>query len=110
MSTNKDSAKLRRAKKPRRKRKSDAFVLTDRERAIVESWESAFALSPKLTALIDSCGVATVYERLSRHEYMAVKDGQKTQILVSSIKERRSNLPRAEFKPLPLRTSHQAAA
>jgi hypothetical protein len=37
----------------------------------------------------ENCGASTVYERLARGEYEAVKDGSKTLITVESIKRRR---------------------
>ena len=86
----KDSTKRRRgrAKKSRR----EPFELSYRERAIVENWQSTQSLSPKLTCVIDDCAMSTVYERLGRQEYQALKDGHRTRILTQSIKSRRERL------------------
>jgi Endodeoxyribonuclease RusA len=53
-------------------------------------------------------GRSTVYERLARGEYEAIKDGKRTLITIESIKRRRANLPRAEFKPLPPRAEFKS--
>jgi uncharacterized protein YqeY len=87
----KDSAKRRprRAKKTSRK---EPFALSRRELAIVQNWQSTQSLSPKLTCVIDDCALSTVYERLDRQEYQALKDGHRTRILTESIKNRRERL------------------
>jgi hypothetical protein len=59
-----------------------------------------FALSPKETGIVENCGESTVYERLARGEYDAVKDGTRTKITFESIKRRRAGLPRATYQPL----------
>jgi hypothetical protein len=96
----KGSAKRRRAKRPCAKK---PFVISERERAIVQNWEAVGDLPPKLTAVVEACGMSTVYDRLAAGEYEAVKDGPRTKISTDSIKRRRAALPRAEYKPLPLR-------
>ena len=97
---NKNSAKRRRAKRPSN-RKPFLFALSARETAIVQNWEAAFALSPKLTAVVNNCSLSTIYDRLGKGEYQAVKDGHSTKITTESIKARRAKLPRAEYKPAP---------
>ena len=57
-----------------------------------------FALRPKQVAAADNCSESEVYNRLSRGEYTAVKDGRRTLILWSSIKARRAKLKPARFK------------
>jgi hypothetical protein len=93
--SDKDSAKRRRgrAKKGRR----EPFALSYRERAIVENWQSTQSLSPKLTCIVDDCTLSTVYLRLSRQEYQALKDGHRTRIITESIKNRRERLQ--PYKP-----------
>jgi hypothetical protein len=61
-----------------------------------------YAISPRETALAENCGITLVYDRLRRGEYTAVKDGNRTKILVESIKRRRAThlLPHAEHKSL----------
>ena len=85
-----------------------SFELSERERAIVQNWEALSDLPPKLTAVVEACGMSTVYDRLAAGEYEAVKDGPRTKISTNSIKRRRAGLPRAEYKPLPPR--HSAAS
>jgi hypothetical protein len=57
-----------------------------------------FALRPKQVAAADNCSESEVYNRLSRGEYVAVKDGRRTLILWSSIKARRAKLKPAKFR------------
>jgi hypothetical protein len=52
-----------------------------------------FAVSPREAALLENCGRSLIYERLARGEYQAVKDGNRTKILVESIEKRRASLP-----------------
>jgi hypothetical protein len=78
-------------------------MLDDEQQNLIEP----FSLSVRQTMLAEHCGHTTVYERLARGEYEAVKDGNRTRILVASIQRRRANLPRAKFKPLPKRTNHR---
>ena len=52
----------------------------------------------------DLCAVeddsrATITRRLRRGDYVAVKDGHKTKVLVASVKARRAALPAATFRP-----------
>lgn len=88
------SAKRRRGRATSRR---EPFELSHRERAIVENWQSTQSLSPKLTCVVDDCGLSTVYERLDRQEYEALKDGHRTRIVTQSIKDRRNRLQ--AFKP-----------
>jgi hypothetical protein len=69
-----------------------------------------FGLSPNQTAFAENCGESTVYERLARGEYDAVKDGTRTIITLESIKRRRAGLPRATYQPLKPRTNHRRLA
>jgi hypothetical protein len=92
----KDSAKRRRRRAKETSRR-EPFELSKREQAIVENWQSTQSLSPKLTCVIDDCAMSTVYERLNRREYQALKDGSRTRILTQSIKSRREGLQ--PFKP-----------
>ena len=82
------------AKKPARKLD---FRLNDRERAALENWEIIDSVSPKLTCVIDDCGLSTVYERIEAGTYVAFKDGRLTKISTASIKARRANLPRFHY-------------
>ena len=84
-------------KNAKRIRKPYVFKLSDRELIAVQNWQSLDSVSPKLAAVIDECGLTTVYERLQSGEYQAVKDGRSTKVLTASIKSRRANLPRAQF-------------
>jgi hypothetical protein len=95
----KDSAKRRRGRAKRASRK-EPFALSQRELAIVQNWQSTQSLSPKLTCVIDDCAMSTVYERLGRQEYQALKDGHRTRIITESIKNRRERL-----KPLKLNSA-----
>ena len=49
----------------KRRRKPAEFKLSEREIAILQNWETTHGLSPKLTAVVDSCALATVYQRLA---------------------------------------------
>jgi hypothetical protein len=60
-----------------------------------------YALSVKEVARSESCCPATVYLRLARGEYHAVKDGSRTLVLFESVKARRATLKPAQFKPAP---------
>jgi hypothetical protein len=60
--------------------------------AIVANWQSTQSVSPKLVCIIDDCAMSTLYERLKRQEYQAVKDGHRTRIITESIKKRRDGL------------------
>ena len=86
------------AKRRRPKTQRPIFSLSERERTILQNWQAVSDLPPKLTAVIEACGMSTVYDRLAAGEYTAVKDGARTKITTASIKERRANLPRAEYK------------
>ena len=99
---------MRKRKKRQEPKKPRAFVLTQRQVAGIQNWESAFGLSPKETAIVENCGVSVVYERLARGEYDAIKDGTRTKITTSSIKQRRASLQRAEYKTPSARASHSA--
>jgi hypothetical protein len=57
-----------------------------------------FALRPKQVAAADNCSESEVYNRLSRGEYTALKDGRRTLILWESVKARRATLKPATFK------------
>jgi hypothetical protein len=81
------------------KKQPKPFELTPRQQATVQNWELAYGLAPKLTAVVDDCGLSQVYERLARGEYDGYKDGASTKVTVASIKRRRQSLPRAEYKP-----------
>ena len=85
----------------KRRRKPAEFKLSEREIAILQNWETAHGLSPKLTDVVDSCALATVYQRLTEGTYSAIKDGRATKITTESIKRRRESLPRAQYKPAP---------
>jgi hypothetical protein len=88
------------------KKKPVVFSLSEREKAIVQNWEALPELPPKLTAIVESCGMSTVYERLADGTYQAVKDGRLTRILTASIKARRLSLPAAQYR----RANESAAA
>jgi hypothetical protein len=89
------SAKRRRPRAKNSRRKP--FELSQRELAIVANWQSTQSVSPKLTCIIDDCAMSTVYVRVQRGEYQALKDGHRTRITTESIKNRRDGLPL--FKP-----------
>jgi hypothetical protein len=57
-----------------------------------------FALRIKQVAAADCISESEVYNRLSRGEYSAVKDGRRTLILWESVKARRTTLKPATFK------------
>jgi hypothetical protein len=58
--------------------------------------------SPRQVCKLESCCLATVYQRLARGEYAALKDGRKTVIPGSQILARRRNkLKPATFKASP---------
>ncbi|MGC1845691.1 MAG: hypothetical protein WA730_25390 [Pseudolabrys sp.] len=80
------------------KKRAAVFSLSDREKAIVQNWEALPYLPPKLTAIVENCGMSTVYERLADGTYQAVKDGPKTQIFTTSIKARRLSLRPAQYR------------
>ena len=88
------------------KKKAVVFSLSEREKAIVQNWEALPDLPPKLTAIVESCGMSTVYERLVAGEYTAFKDGPRTKITTTSIKARRASLPPAQYR----RANESAAA
>ena len=90
------------AKAAKRRRKPAEFKLSKREIAIIQNWETTNGLSPKLTAIVECCGLATIYERLADGTYSAIKDGHATKITTESIKRRRESPPRAQYKPSPL--------
>jgi excisionase family DNA binding protein len=54
-------------------------------------------LSPKEVAEIDGVKKTTVYRRLARGEYDAVKDNRQTKITEESVARRREGLRKAEF-------------
>jgi hypothetical protein len=85
----------------KRRRKPAEFKLSEREVAVLQNWETTNGLSPKLTAVVDSCALATVYQRLAEGTYSAFKDGRATKVTTASIKRRRESLPRAQYKPAP---------
>jgi hypothetical protein len=87
----KDSAKRRRGRAKKTSRR-EPFELSQRELAIVANWQSTQSVSPKLVCIIDDCAMSTLYERLKRQEYQAVKDGHRTRIITESIKKRRDGL------------------
>jgi len=84
------SAKRRRAREKKVRRRP--FELSQRELAIVANWQSTQSVSPKLVCIIDDCAMSTLYERLKRQEYQALKDGHRTRIITESIKKRRDGL------------------
>jgi hypothetical protein len=58
-----------------------------------------YAISVKQAAYLEDSCESEIYNRLSRGEYVAFKDGRRTKILYQSIKERRANkLKPATFK------------
>jgi hypothetical protein len=58
--------------------------------------------SPRQVSKLESCCLATVYQRLARGEYTALKDGRKTLIEGSQIlARRRAKLKPAHFKAPP---------
>jgi hypothetical protein len=91
------------------KSKKKPFALTSRQSEVVRNWASVFGLSPSETAVIENSAVSTIYERLSRGEYDAYKDGHATRITVESIKRRRAGLQRATFTPPKPRTAQASA-
>jgi hypothetical protein len=92
----KDSAKRRRGRAKKTPRRNP-FELSHREQAIVANWQATVSLSPKLTCVVDDCAMSTVYGRLERQEYQALKDGHRTRIITESIKNRRERLQ--PYKP-----------
>jgi hypothetical protein len=84
--------------KRKRSRKHSPFKLSGRETVLIENWQALLGLSPKLTAIVDACAMSTVYDRLEKGDYEAVKDGTKTIITTASILARRARLARAEYK------------
>jgi hypothetical protein len=63
--------------------------------------DEPFAVSIKQVAASEGCCMASVYLRLSRGEYRAVKDGKRTLVLWDSVKERRAKLKPAVFRAPP---------
>ena len=61
------------SKKKGFKKKPWVFDLSEREKAIVQNWEALPGLPAKLTAVVESCGMSTVNDRLARGEYQAVQ-------------------------------------
>jgi len=58
-------------------------------------------LTVRQTSKVENASRSTVYERLARGEYDAVKDGKRTLITLESIERRRhATLTPAKFKPL----------
>jgi hypothetical protein len=82
-----------------RPKKKKPFDLSPRQVQILQNWQSAFGVAPKIAAVIDDCGISTVNERLQRGEYDAYKDGARTLVTVESILRRRKTLKRAEYRP-----------
>ena len=58
-----------------------------------------FVLSVAETARLLGCGESTVWEKLARGQLIAVKDGCRTKILMSSIERHAASWPRAQFQP-----------
>jgi hypothetical protein len=57
-------------------------------------------LTPRQTRAAENIGHSTLYERLGRGEYDAIKDGKRTLITLESIERRRKAvLTEATFKP-----------
>jgi len=57
-------------------------------------------LTPRQTRAAENIGHSTLYERLGRGEYDAIKDGKRTLITLESIERRRKAvLTKATFKP-----------
>jgi len=57
-------------------------------------------LTPRQTRAAENIGHSTLYERLGRGEYDAIKDGKRTLITLESIERRRKAvLTTATFKP-----------
>jgi hypothetical protein len=58
-------------------------------------------LTPRQACEAENCSHSTLYERLARGEYDAIKDGKRTLITIESIERRRNaTLTKAKFKPL----------
>jgi hypothetical protein len=91
------SSKDHSMKRRRGRARKQSFDLSKREQAIVANWQSTQSVSPKVCCIIDDCAMSTVYERLDRQEYQALKDGHRTRIITESIKDRRNRLQ--AFKP-----------
>jgi hypothetical protein len=94
--------KAAKRRRPRAKPHREPFELSPRELAIVANWQSTQSVSPKLSCIIDDCSMSTVYERLTRQEYQALKDGHRTRIVTESIKNRREGLQ-------PFKSGHSGA-
>jgi hypothetical protein len=90
-------------------KKPSEFKISSRELAVIQNWRAAIGLPPKLTAVVESCALSTVNDRLARNEYQALKDGAKTIITTESILERRARLQRAKYKAPASRAVQQEA-
>jgi hypothetical protein len=84
-------------KSSKRKRKTKPFTLSPCLQTILEHWRNLDSLPPKVAAVVETCSLSEVYDRLYAGEYTALKDGASTKILTSSILARREKLPPAQF-------------
>jgi hypothetical protein len=89
--------KQHRNKGKRKRKKANPFTLSPRLQAILEHWRNLDSLPPKVAAVVETCSLSEVYDRLYAGEYTALKDGASTKILTSSILARREKLPPAQF-------------
>jgi hypothetical protein len=89
---------VKQQRKKRAEKKAKPFTLSPRLQAILPFWRQLDSLPPKLAAVVDTCSLSEVYNRLERGEYDAVKDGHALKISTASIIKRRESLPRAEFR------------
>jgi hypothetical protein len=91
-----------------RTKKKKPFNLTPRQVQILQNWQTAISVSPKLAAIIDDSSMSTINERLARGEYEAFKDGARTKITVASILRRRERLERASYSTASTRAIDRA--
>jgi hypothetical protein len=62
---------------------------------------TVIGLTVRQTGKVENASHSTIYERLARGEYDAIKDGKRTLITIESIERRRkATLTPAKFKPL----------
>jgi hypothetical protein len=72
--------------------------------------DEPFAVSIKQVAASEGCCPASVYVRLAKGEYRAVKDGKRTLVLWESVKARRATLKPAKFKAPSLQSAQASTA
>jgi hypothetical protein len=54
-------------------------------------------LRPKQAAKAENCSLTTLYQRIKKGEYVAVRDGSSTLVTTESIRRRRATLPPAKM-------------